>query len=67
MGNELVEESLQEHSFSPQGSSTSLVEERDLDSIEQTRPSVFVWLVAFAAAIGESRLPYDIPTRQANR
>jgi len=52
MGNDLVDDHVREHGVSPQESSISLVDEYDLDSIEQTRPSVFVWLVALAAAIG---------------
>lgn len=34
--------------------------DHDLDTIEQTRPSVFVWLVASAAAIGRSQSHLDM-------
>lgn len=49
MGVHDVEDDIEEQS----AGSISSIADRDLDSIEQTRPSVFVWLVAAAAAIGK--------------
>lgn len=43
----------EEHSTSIHGSSSSSLQERDLDSIETTKPSIYVWLVTLASAIGK--------------
>lgn len=53
MGVHVANESVEEHNASLDGrSSASCHEDRDLDTIEQTTPSIYVWLVAIAAAIG---------------
>lgn len=52
MGSDPFEQSVDAHSDSLGERSVSSYSDRDLDSIEQTTPSVFVWLVAAAAAIG---------------
>ena len=54
MGADIVEENFQQRDTPFGERNLSSSGDRDLDSIEQTTPSAFVWLVASAAAIGWS-------------